>query len=196
MRLSDALKERRPAPPPQEAHGVRTVSFRSDRPPTRDAVREVVRQLRDGIPDAGEQVDELGIGLCGLLAGGRFAHCEAELCYPSVQAMRAKSFAIRAHGAESSRDNPIPPGATINDPDDEYNPERVDAKLRMAVQLAEAARAQFEAQQAAEQAAAAPQRLAEAQRALTDSLRSVDAQEMAELRARQDELVARLGGEG
>lgn len=185
MRLSDAAKGRpAPAPQPQQAHGVREVNFRSDGAYRRDDVRAMVNRLRNGIPDPTSTVDELGIGLCGLLEGGRFAHCEAAYCYPSVHAMRLKAYST-GHGNESRGENPIPAGYTVADPSDEFDSERVNAKLRCAVQMAEAMRQQAAASDPGAIAAAqmeAEYQRAEALRQLATAINSVDAAQTAEAR--------------
>ena len=204
MKLSEAAKQgRQPAPtqPQPEAHGVRQISFRADGGYRRNEVRQIVKELRDGIAVAGETVDELGIGLCGLLQGGRFPHCEADLCYSSPQNMRAKSFSIRAHASEApvERPNPIPPGATLDDPNEEYDVDRVNARLQFAAQAAEAARAAYEAQDPAHVAAALERteyEKAQAMRQLTEALQSVDATQNAENRQQLVALDARLRERG
>jgi len=194
MKLSEAVKQGRaqPAPrPSQQAHGVRDVGFLPAGNYKRDDVREVVRQLRDGIPDAGQEVDELGVGLCGLLAGGRFPHCEAEMCYPSPQAMRAKSFAIRAHAtaAPTSGSNVFPAGCTTDDPHEEYDVARVNARIQHAVDAASAAQAEYDRQQQ-------PAVAAEAVQELFAAMRDVDGEDQAALQAQVADLDQRLRERG
>lgn len=196
MKLSEAVKGPRPEPKPTEPHGVRqVVAFRSDGAYRRDEVRQIAKQLRDGIPDASATTDELGIGLCGLLEGGRYAHCEADRCYPSVQAMRVKAFSI-GHGGQAPQDNPFPPGSlsVMNFPNEEFDGEQTEARIRFALQAAEAARAQYEQDPAriAAEREAAEYRQQEALRALTDAIKSQDAAQAAALEREQAELRAQV----
>jgi len=186
MKLSEAIKERRePAPRPS---GPREIAFHPSGHYTRDDARAIVNQLRNGIPDASATADDLGISLCGLLEGGRFAHCEATYCYPSVQAMRAKAFST-GHGSETRGDNPIPPGATTCDPNDEWDTSRANAKLARAVEYANAATAEFERQQQ-------PAVAAEAMQELLATLRDGDDEDKAAMQEQIAELDQRLRQSG
>jgi len=196
MTLDELLRGRTQPAPQREAHGVREVAFRPAGNYTRADARQIVDQLRNGIPDAAATVDELGIGLCGLLEGGRFAHCEAEYCYPSVQAMQHKAFST-GHGAHVEQVNPFPPGCTVADPSDAWDSDRVTAKIQFAAQAAAAARAAYEATDPAAVAARLEQaeyQQAEALRALTGALNSVDAAQVAEARQEIADLKSRVGG--
>jgi len=116
---------------------------------TRQDARQMVSELRHGIPEAGQDVDELGVGLCGLLAGGRFPSCQADRCYSSRHAMAAKAFSVNAHGQEATQPNPFPPGST-GFMTDAYagDGERITQQIGQAVAVGEAARQQFEHQEA------------------------------------------------
>jgi hypothetical protein len=137
MKLSEAIAGQRPAPHQPEAHGVRQVAFNPGGYSRADT-KQIEDQLRNGIKNASATVDDLGIGLCGLLEGGPYAHCEADFCYPSVFAMQHKAFS-NCHGRIEDKPNPFPPGCTTDNPDERWDAERVESRIKFASQVAQAA---------------------------------------------------------